>query len=51
MTVYFEISSELNSWFFASDFSKLGFNTCYISAEDAAKNMSLKVKNQYWDDI
>lgn len=49
MNIYFEISSDLNSWFFASDFSKLGFKTCYISADDARKNMSLKDMKNYND--
>lgn len=49
MTIYFEISSDLNSWFFASDFSKLGFKTCYIFADDARKNMSLKDMKNYND--
>ena len=47
MNVYFEISSELNSWYFASDFSKLGFKTCFISVDDARKKMSLKDMKNY----
>jgi hypothetical protein len=51
MAIYFEISSELNSWSYNSDFKNLGFSTYFISTEEAISKMDLTKNAKYWSDI
>ncbi len=51
MALYFEFSTELNTWYRNSDFKDLGFNTTFITTADSAKNMDLKYFSNYWIDI